>query len=198
VSAPPALGLIELSSIALGIVTGDAMAKRAPISTLHAGTVHPGKYLVLVGGDVAAVDEALAAGRLAAGGSLLGELFLPAVDPAVVEALRGARRGSDGEALGIVETRTVASTLQAADAGVKGAAVELLEVRLADGLGGKAFALFGGQVTDVEAAVEQAIAVLASPAEVVAHAVIAQLHPEMRLNLRAHAEFGERVRAARI
>jgi microcompartment protein CcmL/EutN len=198
VSAPPALGLVELSSIALGLVTGDAMAKRAPVSTLHAGTVHPGKYLVLVGGDVAAVDEALAAGRLAAGGSLLGELFLPAVDPAVVEALRGARRGSDGEALGIVETRTVASTLQAADAGVKGAAVELLEVRLADGLGGKAFALFGGQVTDVEAAVEQAIAVLASPAEVVAHAVIAQLHPEMRLNLRAHAEFGERVRAARI
>jgi microcompartment protein CcmL/EutN len=198
VSAPPALGLVELSSIALGIVAGDAMAKRAPVSTLHAGTVHPGKYLVLVSGDVAAVDEALAAGRLAAGGALLGELFLPAVDPAVVEALRGARRGSDGEALGIVETRTVASTLQAADAGVKGAAVELLEVRLADGLGGKAFALFGGQVTDVEAAVEQAIAVLASPAEVVAHAVIAQLHPEMRLNLRAHAEFGERVRAARI
>jgi microcompartment protein CcmL/EutN len=152
---------------------------------------------VLVCGDVAAVDEALAAGRLAAGGALLGELFLPAVDPAVVEALRGARRGSDGEALGIVETRTVASTLHAADAGVKGAAVELLEVRLADGLGGKAFALFGGPVTDVEAAVEHALAVLAS-AEVVAHAVISQLHPEMRLNLRAHAEFGERVRAARI
>jgi microcompartment protein CcmL/EutN len=197
-SAMPALGLVELSSIALGIVAGDAMAKRAPVSTLHAGTVHPGKYLVLVSGDVAAVEEALAAGRLAAGGSLLGELFLPGVDPAVVEALRGARRGSDGEALGIVETRTVAATLHAADAGVKGAAVELLEVRLADGLGGKAFALFGGPVTDVEAAIEHAVAVLASPDLVVAHAVIAQLHPEMRLNLRAHAEFGERVRAARV
>jgi microcompartment protein CcmL/EutN len=198
VSAAPALGLVELSSIALGIVAGDAMAKRAPVSTRHAGTVHPGKYLVLVSGDVAAVEEALAAGRLAAGGALLGELFLPGVDPAVVEALRGARRGSDGEALGIVETRTVAATLHAADAGVKGAAVELLEVRLADGLGGKAFALFGGPVTDVEAAIQHAVGVLASPDLVVAHAVIAQLHPEMRLNLRAHAEFGERVRAARV
>ena len=114
------------------------------------------------------------------------------------DLLHAVSRGSDGEALGIVETRTVAATLQAADAGVKGAAVELLEVRLADGLGGKAFALFGGPVTDVEAAIEHAVGALASPDLVIAHAVIAQLHPEMRLNLRAHAEFGERVRAARV
>jgi len=195
-SPAPALGLVELSSIAVGIVTGDAMAKRSPVETLDAGTVHPGKYLVLISGDVAAVEEALAAGRLAAGDTLLGELFLPAVDPAVVAALRGGRRISDGEALGVVETRTVATTLQAADAGVKGGAVDLLEVRLADGLGGKAFALFGGPLTDVEAAVEHAIAALPSADSLIASAIVAQLHPEMRLNLRAHAEFGERVRAA--
>ncbi len=193
----PALGLLEFSSITSGIVAGDAMAKRAPVETLHAGTVHPGKYLVLVGGDVAAVEEALAAGRVAAGAALVDELFLPAVDPTVIAALRGGRRGTDGEALGVVETRTVAATLRAADAGVKGAAVTLLEVRLADGLGGKAFALFGGAVGDVEAAVERAVGVL-SPADLlIDRAVIPQLHAEMRDNLRAHAEFGERVRAGR-
>jgi microcompartment protein CcmL/EutN len=191
----PALGLLEFSSIATGIVAGDAMAKRAPIAALHAGTIHPGKYLVLVSGDVASVEEALQAGRLAAGGALVDELFLPAVDPAVVEALRGGRRRSDGEALGVVETRTVAATLLAADAGVKGAEVALLEVRLADGLGGKAFALFGGAVTDVQAAVERAAGALPDARQLVERAVIAQLHPEMRDNLSAHAEFGERVRA---
>lgn len=193
----PALGLLEFSSIAAGIVAGDAMVKRAPVDTLHAGTVHPGKYLVLVGGAVAVVEEALTAGRAAAGGALIDELFLPAVDSAVVSALTGGRRVSDGEALGIVETRTVAATLQAADAGVKGAEVVLLEVRLADGLGGKAFALFGGRVTDVEAAVSSAVASLAAADLLVERAVIARLHPEMRDNLRAHAEFGARVHAGR-
>ena len=82
----PAIGLLELSSIAAGIVAGDAMVKRSPVDTLHAGTVHPGKYLVLVGGAVAAVEEALTAGRVAAAGALLDELFLPAVDPAVISA----------------------------------------------------------------------------------------------------------------
>ena len=59
----PALGLLEVESIAAGIEVGDAMAKRAPIDVIRAGTVHPGKYLILVGGDVAAVEEALEAGR---------------------------------------------------------------------------------------------------------------------------------------
>ena len=49
----PALGLLELDSIAAGIEAGDAMAKRAPVDVIRAGTVHPGKYLVLVGGGPA-------------------------------------------------------------------------------------------------------------------------------------------------
>ena len=46
------------------------MAKRAPIDVIRAGTVHPGKYLILVGGAVADVEEALEAGREV--GALLG------------------------------------------------------------------------------------------------------------------------------
>ena len=49
-------------SIAIGVRAGDAMVKRAPVEVTYAGTVHPGKYLVLVGGDVASVEESYAAG----------------------------------------------------------------------------------------------------------------------------------------
>ena len=42
----PALGLLELETVPAGIAAGDAMAKRAPIELIRAGTVHPGKYLV--------------------------------------------------------------------------------------------------------------------------------------------------------
>lgn len=178
----PALALLELSSIAVGIRAGDAMAKRVALATLRAGTVHPGKYLVLAAGEMGDVEEAFGAGVEAAGSRLCAHLLLPAVDAQVVAALAGARAAHEGEALGVIETSAVAATLAAADAGVKAAAVRLLEVHLADGLGGKAYALFAGPVADVEVAVERAAAVVAVE-HLVEQVVIAQLHGEMRDNL---------------
>lgn len=191
----PALGLLEFESIALGIRAGDAMVKRAPVEVVFAGTVHPGKYLVLVGGEVADVEEALAAGREAGSAALADEVFLPDAHPGVTAALAGARRKASGEALGVVETRTVAALVGAADQGVKGARVALAEIHLADGLGGKAYCLFRGDVADVEAAVELAVASLARPDLLVAQVVIPRFHDEMRANLEAGAEFLGRVRS---
>jgi len=99
-----------------------------------------------------------------------------------------------GEALGIIETRTVAAIIDAADAGVKGAHVRLLELRLADGLGGKAYLLFGGAVADVEAAVELGRARIGAPGRAISR-VIPQLHGEMRENLAADARFRSRIAA---
>jgi microcompartment protein CcmL/EutN len=189
----PALGLLELDSIAAGIAAGDAMAKRAPIEVLRAGTVHPGRYLVLVGGSVADVEEALEAGREAGAGSLRDTVFLPNVHRGVVEGMRGARPSAESEALGIIETQTVAAILEAADAGLKAARVQLLELRLADDLGGKGYLLFDGPVAEVEAAVEAGTArIVDSPG--MTWRIVAQLHAEMADNLAADARFGPRVR----
>ncbi len=192
----PALALVELDSIAIGIEAGDAMAKRAPIDVLYAGTVHPGKYLVLVGGAVADVEEALDAGRAVGGVSVLDTVLLADVHPDVVAALRGTRRMAASEALGIIETPTVAAIIEAADAGVKGARARLLELRLADDIGGKAYLLFGGPVADVEAAVEIGRARIAGPGRAIAR-VIPQLRGEMRANLEADARFRERLGTGR-
>lgn len=191
----PALALIELDSIAIGIEVGDAMAKRSPIDVLYAGTVHPGKYLVLVGGAVADVEEALDTGRVVGGLAILDTVLLADVHPDVVAALRGRRRTETGEALGVIETQTVAAIIEAADAGVKGARARLLELRLADDIGGKAYLLFGGPVADVEAAVEIGQASLRAADEAIAR-VIPQLHAEMRANLEADARFRERLGSA--
>ncbi len=189
-----ALGLLEFDSIAVGIAAGDAMVKRAPIEVIKAGTVQPGKYLVLVGGEVADVQESLEAGRRVGDSALHDEIFLPQVDRSVVNALAGHRSTSDGEALGIIETRTVAASISAADAGVKGASVTLREIRLADGLGGKAFVLFGGAVADVESAVEHGARAIRNAEQLVKRVVIASLHSEMNENLQADTRFGMRVR----
>jgi microcompartment protein CcmL/EutN len=189
----PALGLLELDSIAAGIAAGDAMAKRAPIEVIRAGTVHPGKYLVLVGGAVADVEEALEAGREAAASSVLDIVFLPNVHPGVVAGMRGARPMADGEALGVIETDTVAAILEAADAGLKGARVQMLELRLADDLGGKGYLLFDGPVAEVEAAVEVgAERIAARPGST--WRVIPMLHAEMTENLAADGRFVPRMR----
>lgn len=184
----PAIGLLEFSSIAAGIVAGDAMAKAAPVSSLHAGTVHPGRYLVLVGGDTAAVEIALERGGT---DTVVDHLLLPNVHPTVITAITTSSDSAllDDDALGIVETSTAATAIVAADAGVKAADVSLPVVRVADDLGGKAYCLFSGAVADVEAAVERAVAVTEPTAKLVGTAVIPQLHTEMRDNLAAELRF---------
>ncbi len=189
----PALALIEFDSIAIGIQAGDAMVKKAPIASIKAGTVQPGKYLVLVTGEVAEVDESLQAGMEWGGESVIDTVFLPNVHPTVVQAIGGERVERVGVALGVIETSNVAATIQAADAGVKGAEVILREIRLADGLGGKAFCLFQGEVQDVEAAVEIGVGALPDPGVLVSQVVIPQLHPEMGENLLVSGYFAERV-----
>lgn len=189
----PALALVEFSSIAVGIRTADAMVKRAPIEVIKTGTVQPGKYLVLIGGLVADVEESLAAGREMGGEAVVDYVYLPQVHPEVVDAVGGGRVPQAVDAVGVIETTTVAAAIHAADAGIKGAEVHLIEVRLADGLGGKGIVLFSGLVADVEVAVEIGVGVLEQPGLLVQQVVIPQLHPEIWDNLAEATRFRTRV-----
>lgn len=185
----PALALIDFSSIATGIQAADAMVKRAQIDTIKTGTVQPGRYLVLIGGPVGEVEESLAAGREVGGSALIDYVLLPQVHPEVVEAIGGGRVPEPDDALGVVETTTVSAAIHAADAGIKGAQVRLVEVRLADGLGGKGIVLYSGLVADVEAAVDIGVGVLERPDLLVRQVVIPQLHPTMWENVGASTYF---------
>ena len=188
----PAMGLFEFDSVAAGIAAADAMVKRAPIGDLVTGSVQPGRYLVLVAGDVASVEESMEAGREMSGESLIAEIVLHDVHQGVAAALRGERVPGPVEALGVIETGSVAPILAAADAGLKGAAVDLLEVNVADGLGGKAYLLFGGAVSDVEAAVSIGSSRV-DLSELVGAVVIPQLHEELGDNLTHHGRFAVRL-----
>ncbi len=188
----PAIGLFEFDSVAAGIAAADAMVKRAPIGDLVTGSVQPGRYLVLVAGDVASVEESMEAGRETSAGSLIAEIVLHDVHQGVAAALRGERIPGPVEALGVIETGSVAPLLAAADAGLKGASVDLLEVNVADGLGGKAYLLFGGAVSDVEAAVSIGTSRV-DVSELVGAVVIPQLHEELGDNLTHHGRFAVRL-----
>lgn len=189
ITIEPALALLEFTSIAAGIQAGDAMVKRAVLERVYAGTVQPGRFLVLIGGAVAEVEEALKAGKETAPDALLDVVYLPGVHREVVRALAGGRAPKADDALGIIETQTVAAAIQAADKGVKGAQVNLMEIRLADGLHGKGLVFFTGLVADVEAALELADGVLELHQKV-RQVVISQLHPEFGTLIRSGTRFG--------
>ena len=189
----PAIAIVEFDSIAVGIEAGDAMVKRAPLGVIQSGTVQPGKYIVLIAGDVASVEESLAAGVALGGDAIIDTVFLPDIHPEVVAALQGERSFGDGEALGIIETRTVAAVIEAADASVKGATVTAAQIELADGLGGKGYVLLGGVLSEVEAGVAAGVAAITAT-QLIASVVIPQLHDEMRDDVIDSPFFSERVR----
>jgi microcompartment protein CcmL/EutN len=149
----PAIALIENASIASGIRCADIMAKQAPVSVMKSGTVHDGKYLILIGGSVASVEESYSAALAQGKDYITDSVILPDVHEQVHDAVLGSRLPCIEESLGIIETHTVATLLCCVDAGIKGANVTLVEMRLADDLGGKAFALLNGHVEEVEAAI---------------------------------------------
>ncbi|MEE8489543.1 MAG: BMC domain-containing protein [Acidimicrobiia bacterium] len=181
----PAIAVVEVDSIAVGILTGDAMVKASPLGSIYTGTVHPGRYVIVVSGDTASVEVAVDTGSSVAGDTLVDLVFLPDVHPLVVDAIISEADLADcrGDALGVVETVTIAAVIDAADAGVKAATVDVPAVRLADGLGGKGYVLFSGDLAEVEAAVDAAVSRGQRTDTELRHVIIAQLHDEIRDNL---------------
>jgi microcompartment protein CcmL/EutN len=154
-----AVGLIELSSIAAGFQAADAMLKASAVELLLSRSICSGKYMVLIGGDVAAVRASVDAGKEISRGMIVDTFVIPHVHRDVFPAIAGVTQEELLEALGIVESFSIASLIEAADAAVKTASVHLIEIRLAMALGGKAFVTLTGDVASVQSAVDAAAAV---------------------------------------
>ena len=173
------IGLIELSSIAAGFQVADTTLKAGNVRLLLSRTICSGKYMVLIGGDTAAVESAVVAGAESANGCLIDQLVLPNLHPDVFVALGRTQPVQPEGALGILESFNVATLIQAADAAAKAASVTLLEVRLAMALGGKAFCTMAGDVASVQAAVAAGRQVIAEAGVLVYSVVLSRPHPDV-------------------
>lgn len=149
-----AIGMIEIMSVAKGIYATDQMLKTAYVDVISATSVCPGKYIAIVQGDVAAVESSINAGEASAGEYLVDSFILPNVHPGVFPAITGTTEPDGAGALGIMESFSMASMITAADAALKAADIQALELRLGRGLGGKAYFTFTGDVAAVEEGIE--------------------------------------------
>ncbi|MBN1300322.1 MAG: BMC domain-containing protein [Melioribacteraceae bacterium] len=148
------IGLIEMTSIAAGMQAADIMLKTSEVELIISRTICSGKYMVLIGGDVAEVQTAVDAASTQIDFAVIDTFVIPHVHPDIFPALSGHSKVAELQALGIIESFSVASLIEGADAAVKAANVELIEIRLAMALGGKAFCTLTGEVAAVTSAVD--------------------------------------------
>ncbi len=176
-----AIGLVEVSSIAIGHLAEDAMLKTASVDLLVGRTICSGKYLVVVGGDVAAVNSSVEAGAALSEGCLIESRVIARVHPGIFPAISGAvdLRPGEARALGIVETFSAASIIECADAAAKAADVIIFRVHLAMAVGGKGFFSCTGDVAAVGAAVEAASRIASEEGILAGRVVIPAPRPEL-------------------
>ncbi len=151
-----AIGMVEYKTVSSGMRAADRMVKTADVDILEASTVCPGKYLVLLSGELSAVRAAVDAAAMHDPEPLIDSFVLGAPHDSIFTALYGTAEVANPEALGVLETFSSSAAIVAADIAAKTALVELIELRLARGMCGKSYLLLTGGIAAVQAAIERA------------------------------------------
>lgn len=170
------IGLIEVKSIPIGMKTADEMLKAADVSLLLASPICPGKYVIIINGNVGAVKSSMATGRAVAESYLVTEHTINNAHESIPSAVLGTTEVEKIGALGIIETISALTAVRAGDIAAKASNIKLMEIRIARGLGGKGYILFTGDIAAVRSAVKACLADLGGTGEIISHATIAQPH----------------------
>ncbi len=174
-----AIAMVEYSTVATGIQAADIMVKTAEVELIEAEVVCPGKYIVLISGDLSAVRAAVDSSKTHFPSKLIDSFVLGNPHESIFPAIYGTTDVENPRALGVVETYSAASIIVAADVAAKTSLVDLIELRIAKGMCGKSYLLMTGEVASVQAAVDKVKADLKDTAMFLDSSVIA--NPDMKM-----------------
>lgn len=173
------IGLLELKSIPIGIETADAMLKSAKVDLLMATPICPGKYSIIISGNVGAVKSSMDEGERHAGTFIVSNHIINNAHESLSSAIIGVTQIEKVYSLGIMETIGALTVVRAGDIAAKAANIKLIEIRIARGLGGKGFLTFTGEVSAVRSAINNCINELQSTGEITSYSVIPSPHPDL-------------------
>ncbi len=171
-----ALGLVEFKTIPVAVEATDEMMKAAEVELVMATPICPGKYISIVSGEVDSVATAVKRGAQVGDIFVVASHVIPNISEAVMPALSGAVLVDNIESLGVVETIAAIGAVKAGDIVAKASRVQLMEIRLARGLGGKGEVFYTGELGAVEAAQKAVLERLGEDGGVVSSVVIARPH----------------------
>lgn len=174
-----ALGLMEFKTIPMGVAATDDMLKAAEVELIMATPICPGKYVTIFSGEVANVTTSIERGLVTGGIFVIDSHIIPNVTPKILPALTGSTLIEGLESLGAIETIAAIGAIIAGDIVAKSGQVELIEIRLARGLGGKGEVYYTGELGSVEAATKTALERLGADGGIVSSVVIPRPHKDL-------------------
>ena len=151
-----AIGMVECTTVATGFKAADDMAKAAEVELLQAEATCPGKFVILITGELSAVRASVDRAARAYEDKIIDTFVLGNPHESIFPAIYGTSEPGKVDALGVLETYDVAAMIVAADVAAKTAIVELMELRLAKGMCGKSYMTITGSVSAVQAAIDAA------------------------------------------
>jgi microcompartment protein CcmL/EutN len=174
-----AIGVIELKSIPKGIEATDAALKSAGVEMVSSHPSCPGKYEIILTGSISNVQSAVehVMGRYS--DYVIDHSVMGRIDEQVIKALFGTQTGEKKGSLGVLETFSAATCIKAADVAVKTARVEIYDLRVSRGMGGKGVFIITGDVGDVTAAIEAGANYAKTSGALSSTSVIAAPHEEL-------------------
>lgn len=173
------IGLLELKSIPVGINTADEMLKSANVELLVASPVCPGKYIIIISGNVGAVKSAMKAGKQIASVYAVSDNIINNVHDSLPQAIIGVTEIEKTSSIGVIETISSLTSVVAGDIAAKASNITLMEIRIARGLGGKGFVTFTGEISAVRSAMSSCISELGETGEIISNVVIPSPHPDI-------------------
>lgn len=174
-----AIGVIELKSIPKGVEAADAALKSSGVEMVSAHPSCPGKYEIVLTGSISDVTVAVDHVVNRFDGYVIDSAVMGKIDEQVVKALFGTQPGVREGSLGLIETFSAASAIKAADIAVKTARVEIYDLRVSRGMGGKGIVMLTGDIGDVTAAVEAGANHAKTQSTLSSYTVIAAPHKEL-------------------
>ena len=174
-----AIGMVEYTTVSTGIQAADTMVKTADVQIIESQVVCPGKYIVIISGELSAIKASVDASKVQHGEKLIDSFVLGNVHEGVFPAIYATVDVENPRALGVIETFSGASAIVAADAAAKTADVTLVELRIARGMCGKSYILMTGEVAAVNAAIERAKAAAGDKGMLLDHSVIPNPDPKL-------------------
>lgn len=174
------IGVLEYRSVALGLKAADMILKAAEVEMIMMQTVCPGKYIMMFTGKLSSVKAALEQGSMTPFDEVLVDSYmLGNPDESLLAAIYGTTEKVALASVGILESYSVASMVGVADQLSKTSPIRLIEVRLARGMSGKAYAIFAGEISAVEAAMVKGEELLSQSGFYLHGAVISNPDPRL-------------------
>lgn len=152
------IGLFEFSSISDGFKMTDLILKSSDVQIHKNELICPGRYVLLIKGNLKSVNNALNTAKAENMKSLLKAEIIPNISDKVFRAINKKVAFENIDAVGVIETKNYVISLVLADLIIKSASVDVLKIMDRFGISGKGIIIYSGTTSEVNCAHNNVIA----------------------------------------